>query len=99
MFHVKHPEARETRPMQKMHGSKARKYSPKARDFRRFIRRLFAKGPRRRQIKERGPRCTVPKYLIRLNVPRFVVPKARDLLGVVYFHDSCLWMADYVPDA
>ncbi len=100
VFHVKHSEARE--------------YSPKARDFRRFnprfIRRfirqrpaifgdLFAKGPRRRQIKERGPRGAVLKCLIRRGFALVVVPKARDLLGVIYFHDSCLWMADYVPDA
>lgn len=64
--------------MQKMHGSKAREYSPKARDFPRINPRLFAKGPRRRQIKERGPRGPVLKYLIGLDVPRFVFPKARE---------------------
>ncbi len=58
--------------------SEAREYSPKARDFPRINPRLFAKGPRRRQIKERGPRGPVLKYLIWRDFSRFVVPKARE---------------------
>lgn len=72
-LHVKHPEARE------IYAENAWTQGPRI--FAKGPRinpRLFAKGPRRRQIKERGPRGPVLKYLIGLDVPRFVVPKARE---------------------
>ena len=64
VFHVKHPEAREA----ENYAKNAWFQGP----------RLFAKGPRRRQIKERGPRGAVLKCLIWRDFARFVVPKARE---------------------